>query len=486
MESSEVQPERCEVCVVGAGLTGLNALFAASRYLGRDQKVVLIDRRQRVGGMWVDTYPYVRLHQPYGMFTVGNIKWTLGADRSHLATKGEVLDHLERCLELIKAKVPLTTYFGYEYRSHEELPGKVRITARSADGRQIVVEAKRLIKAAGFQVSPNDPLEVSSNRVNSVSPDYCDVRGDVMRNGDSPVWVIGGGKTGMDTAHAVITEYPGREVNLVAGRGTYFTDRDRVFPTGIRRWCGGTRLNAVVAEIANRFDGTNEAEMRDWYWDTYAVRPTSTSDLFKFGILSVPEAHTITRGLNHVVMDYLEDVVDRNGIPELLFRGGTTRPTPPNSWIVNCSGYVFRDDHPYEPYVSNAGAVLSLQATSAILFLQSLQAYLLTHLMFEDKIRDVPLYELDAEELSRVAPEVLPFAACAMTQYNVSVLFDLLPSKVFRDSGLDYDRWFPLPRRLVATAHFMRNHRHERDHHRRTLDTVRERFSVRCGPLESV
>jgi len=43
--------------------------------------------------MWVDTYPYVRLHQPHPMFTAGNIKWTLGRDRSYLATQGEVLDH---------------------------------------------------------------------------------------------------------------------------------------------------------------------------------------------------------------------------------------------------------------------------------------------------------------------------------------------------------------------------------------------------------
>ena len=67
----------CDVCVVGGGLAGLNALFVASRHLSRDQKVILVDRRERVGGMWVDTYPYVRLHQPHPMFTAGNIKWTL-------------------------------------------------------------------------------------------------------------------------------------------------------------------------------------------------------------------------------------------------------------------------------------------------------------------------------------------------------------------------------------------------------------------------
>jgi flavin-dependent dehydrogenase len=39
--------ETCDVCIVGAGLAGLNALFVASQYLSRDQKVILVDRRRR-------------------------------------------------------------------------------------------------------------------------------------------------------------------------------------------------------------------------------------------------------------------------------------------------------------------------------------------------------------------------------------------------------------------------------------------------------
>ena len=214
-------------------MAGLNALFVASQYLSRDQKVILVDRRERVGGMWVDTYPYVRLHQPHPMFTAGNIEWTLGQDRSYLATKGEVLDHFEHCLKVIKQRVQVDEFFGWTVESHDEADGIVRITCRSSDGKRVVVEAKRLIKAYGFQVNPNNPLEISSERVLSVSPDFCDMRCDEMRASDTPVWIIGGGKTAMDTAHALITEYPGREVNLVAGSGTYFLNRDRFYQPGL-------------------------------------------------------------------------------------------------------------------------------------------------------------------------------------------------------------------------------------------------------------
>ena len=36
---------------------------------------------------------------------------------------------------------------------------------------------------------------------------------------------------------------------------------------------------------------------------------------------------------------------------------------------------------------------------------------------------------------------------------------------------------------MVGLAQFMLTHRREREQQRRTLDTVRERFDVRCGPL---
>jgi cation diffusion facilitator CzcD-associated flavoprotein CzcO len=162
VSSTDTAVESCDVCIVGAGIGGLNALFVASRYLSGDQKVILIDRRPRVGGMWVDTYPYVRLHQPHPMFTAGNIKWTLAQDRSYLATKGEVLDHLQHCLTVIKQRVRVDEYFGWDMESDSEIAGSVQVSCRSSDGRRLVIEAKRLIKAYGLRVTPNDPLEISS------------------------------------------------------------------------------------------------------------------------------------------------------------------------------------------------------------------------------------------------------------------------------------------------------------------------------------
>jgi thioredoxin reductase len=478
--------ERCDVCIVGAGIAGLNALFAASQYLSRDQKVILVDRRERVGGMWVDTYDYVRLHQPHGLFTAGNIGWTLGQDPSYLATKGEVLDHFEHCLDVIRQRVQVEEYFGWALESHDEIDGNVRITCRSSNGQPMVIDAKRLIKAYGLRVAPNDPLEISSTRVLSVSPDYCDMRSDAMRASDTPVWVIGGGKTAMDTAHALITEYPGREVNLVAGSGTFFARRDKFYPAGTRRWWRGSLVSNIARQVSRRFDGTNETAVANWLRAEYGTWLTPETGNFLIGVLSEAENRTIAAGLNEVIIDHFVEVVDRDGTTEMVFRSGATKAIQPGSWIVNCTGYLDGGDHPYEPYVSEGGSVISIQVRSATLHLTSFAAYFLTHLLFLGKIKDVPLYELDMPVLRRTSNAAFPYTIFSLAQHNLSLIYDAVPTKVFLDCGLDLDRWYPLPRRMAATARFMLTHRRERKHQRRTLDTVRERFDIRCGPLPAV
>ena len=115
--------------------------------------------------------------------------------------------------------------------------------------------------------------------------------------------------------------------------------------------------------------------------------------------------------------------------------------------------------------------------------LTSFAAYFATHLMFLDKLNTVPLYELDLQDLALKSKKALLYAMFSQAQYNLSLISDAVPVRVFRECGLDFNRWYPMPRQLFATARFLATHHRDRDHLRRTLDTVRERFDVRCGPL---
>lgn len=476
--------DQCEVCILGAGIAGLNALVVAAQYLGSNDKVVLVDRRPRVGGMWVDTYDYVRLHQPYQLFTAGNIKWTLGKERGYLASKPEILDHLQHCLNVVSRQVDVDERFGWSYVSHEETDRGVQVTLQDPAGQTRLVEARRLIKAFGFQVEPNPPLPVSSKRVRSTTPNDL---GQVVES-DAPVWIIGGGKTGLDTAHLLITRCPGREVNMVVGRGSIALRRDVLLPAGFRgRWFGGMPFTTLGAQLAKRYDGTNEDELLRWYYSALGTGPTGEKCDFAYGfggVTSDAEMTVITGGLRRADNERFTDAVDRDGSPELVFRSGRTEKVPEGTCLVNCTGLLLRSSHPYEPFVSPSGRTLSIQQRSTAIPLTLQAAYFLSHLMFTGGLHTLPLYELDAEGLrDKLGRSPLP-AGFPLTLYNLSLAFDHLPAKVFAGFGSDLLLWYPLHRRLAAMLRFQRTHRRDREHHRATLDTIRERYDVRCGPLE--
>ncbi len=63
--------------VVGAGTQGM--AFVDSLVEHSDADVVMIDRRHRPGGHWLDAYPFVQLHQPSMNYGVNST--ALGADR---------------------------------------------------------------------------------------------------------------------------------------------------------------------------------------------------------------------------------------------------------------------------------------------------------------------------------------------------------------------------------------------------------------------
>src|SRR5690348_640287 len=72
-----------------------------------DADVVLVDRRHRPGGHWLDAYPFVRLHQPSAYYGVSSR--VLGNDRIdgvgpnagfyERATASEICDYFNRVLE---------------------------------------------------------------------------------------------------------------------------------------------------------------------------------------------------------------------------------------------------------------------------------------------------------------------------------------------------------------------------------------------------
>lgn len=480
---SDIADIHADVCVVGAGIAGLNALWVASQYLRRDQVAVLVDRNDRVGGMWVDTYDYVRLHQPYQFFTTGNIKWTLDRPPEYLASKVEVLDHLQHCLDEIKKNLTVIELLGHELESNEEVDDAVRVVCRGADGQMVIVVADRLIKASGLAVETNPALAVSSAAVRSVSPDFCDMRDGEIAQDSAPVWVVGGGKTAMDTTLALVTAKPARSVNLLAGSGTFFSRRDYFFATGGARWWRRVLADRYITGIADDFDGTNAHDVLDRAHRKFGLAVTEPAARHVFGILSDDEAERIRTGLDRTCMDYFTDAVDSGDCVELRLRSGASLPIEPGTWIVNCTGYLNgREGSVHEPYVSESGRTVVVGRTPMFGF-TSFAGYFLTHLAFLDRITTVPLYQLDGDALLLKSKPAFTAAAATLAQYNLGLTLDAVPTKVFSNFGLDFDLWYATPRTLIDKLRFVAGHKRKRPKYRTALDTLAKLYDIQCGPV---
>ena len=481
----ETLRERAALCIVGAGIAGMNALFAASRYLTPADRVVLVDRNPAPGGMWTETYDYVRLHQPHRMFTAGNLAWQPDRPPAYLATKREVLDHFAECLRQLRERVTLVEYYGYELVSQDERSDEVVLRCHAIEPGKppLEVTAQRCIKAFGFRVPKNAALAFSSEAVTSVSPGDESFDAQLADHPDRPVYIVGGGKTGMDTAYTLIKRYPRREINLIVGRGTIFASRDESFPTGLRRWWGSTTTLEYFLGLCTRYDGTNTAAIFEQFKSERAVHLPGTGRQYMFGVLSRAENETIAAGIHELINDYVDDIVDARAGAEIVFRSGIKRAIPHAAIVVNCTGYVMRQDYPYEPFLSAGGRVVSIQPTSGIHFLTTFAAYFLAHLFFLGELGRLPIYEMDYQALLRKDKVAFPFAAMTQVLHNIIVIMEATPTRVMTECGLDFDRWYPLHRRLLGVMKLKRYAPGYLAHFRATLDTIAKTYDIRCGPL---
>lgn len=454
MNSATHQQEPWDLVVVGAGIAGLNALHAATEYLPEDARVLLIDKRERIGGMWNTTYDHVRLHQPYQFFTVGDIKWQLGKEPSHLASRFEVLEHFRHCLDIIAQRCNLHVMFGTSYERHEEAVDKdgtamARVQVTDESGRRVKISSKRFVKALGFNAWFHEPLEVSSKQVHSVTPESWDFMGEKMSKDAQSIYIIGGGKTGADAAYQAAKRYPGRDIHMIAGGGTSFFNRDKAFPTGTQRYTGGTPIFSVMTDLALRYGGENEQEVYDYFTEQYGLtfEGIETNGCL-FGILSPEEKRVIDEHV-HVRNGYFEDVIEtKDGALAITFRCGERQVIEPGSWIVNCTGAVFQSEPEQEQCLSNNGAILSVTLSAAFTFLPSISSYLLTHLWMRGELADAPLWLMNHLMLSQTSRKNAIVSVSTQTVYNLLIATDKLGAKRWLQGGLNFDNWYPTYRVL--------------------------------------
>jgi hypothetical protein len=189
--------------VVGAGASGM--AFTDTLVAQTDADVVLVDRRHRPGGHWLDAYPFVRLHQPSAYYGVESRP--LGHDRIDThgpnagfyerASGAEICDYFSRVLDENLLPTGRVRFLGSsQYRGEN---GDGHLVTSMLDGSETMIRPRRKVVDARYSQSEIPSRHVPGFAVEEgvtlVPPnDLVDLAEPADR-----FTVIGAGKTAMDT-----------------------------------------------------------------------------------------------------------------------------------------------------------------------------------------------------------------------------------------------------------------------------------------------
>jgi hypothetical protein len=294
--------------VIGAGASGMAFTDALVDH-DPEADVVLVDRRHRPGGHWLDAYPFVRLHQPSANYGVASR--TLGHDRVdqagpnagcyERASADEICDYFARVLDEQFLPSGRVRFLGMsEHRGTTERASATHRIVSLVHGGETTVHVRRKVVDATYveSVIPSrhTPSFVIGDGVHVVPPN------DLVDLADPPgrFVVLGAGKTGMDTCNWLLDQGvdPGR-IRWVRGRDPWLFDRGHMQPLDLV--ASYMELQAAwVAAAAEAEDGRHFAHLLEDAGVFVRIDPNVEPLAFRGAIISPREVDAL-RTIDDVV-----------------------------------------------------------------------------------------------------------------------------------------------------------------------------------------
>jgi hypothetical protein len=362
--------------VIGAGTAGM--AFADALHASSDADIVLVDRRHRPGGHWLDAYPFVRLHQPSAFYGVNSR--VLGGDRIdesgpntgfyQRATASEICDYFFQVLESLEASgrvrfFPMSDYVG-------DWSGGHTFTSRLTGEATQVRVRRRIVDATYLETSiPKThvrPFRVETGVTCIPINDLVGLDGPA-----SGYTVIGAGKTAMDACNWLLDNGVGSEtIRWIRPRDPWLLDRAYTQPLEQVSWLmDGVALSMEAVALADdmgdlfrRLEASGQLVRLD-----HDVEPT----MYRCATISTPELEALRR-IEHVVRLGRVLAIGSNRI--VLERGEI--PTDARQVHVDCTaeGLATPPDRPmFEPHQITVQAMRTCQPSfnSALVgFIESL------------------------------------------------------------------------------------------------------------------
>ncbi len=354
--------------VVGAGALGM--AFVDSLIEHADADVVMVERRHRPGGHWLDSYPFVQLHQPSRFYGVNSTP--LGQDRMEpegkdtgffeRASGAEICGYFDEIMRhrfLASGRVrffPMCDYLGdRRFRS--------RVTDEVTD-----VTVRRHVVDATYMAS----------RVPATDPPPFDVADGVrcvpvgalitLGNPAAGYVIVGGGKTASDAICWLLDRGTDPEdITWIRPRDIWILNRAFFQPGQLRTFEGvALQLEAMVAsnsveEVYERLEENGVMLRTD-----PAVVPT----MMKGGTASVQELEQLRRIANVVRLGHVERIE-----PDQIVLERGSIPTTPAHLHVHCAASGLSDNPP-RPIFTDDTITLQLVTRVGLTLSGALQGFL--------------------------------------------------------------------------------------------------------------
>jgi hypothetical protein len=327
--------------VIGAGAIGMG--FVDSLIEHSDADVVMIDRRHRAGGHWLDSYPFVQLHQPSANYGVNSL--SLGQDRIEptgrdagfyeRASGAEICGYYDDVLRhrlLASGRVrffPMCEYLG-ERRFRSTLTGEeTQVAARRA-----VVDATYM----STRVPATDPPPFAiGERV------QCVPVGELTHVTSPPAGyvIIGAGKTGMDAATWLLDQgTPPDRITWIRPGDSWILNRAYYQP--------GTAVAATLEGVVLELEAINECHSIEAVYErleahgvVLRIDPAVEPTMLRGATASRGEVDELRRIENVVRLGHIKRV----DADEITLEGGSI-PTTREHLHVHCAAPGLSDRPP--------------------------------------------------------------------------------------------------------------------------------------------
>lgn len=325
--------------VVGAGALGMAFVDALIEH--SDADVVMVERRHRPGGHWLDAYPFVQLHQPSRFYGVDSTP--LGQDRTETegsdtgfyerASGAEICGYFDEIMRHRFLASGRVRFFPMcDYRGDGRFRSRLRNQVTDVTVRSHVVDATYM--ASRVPATDPAPFDVAAGV-------RCLPVGELTTVGNPPAGyvIIGGGKTALDAICWLLDRgIEADDITWIRPRDTWILNRAFFQPGQVRTFEGVVlQLEAIVAsesveEVYERLE-EHEVMLRT----DIAVVPT----MMKGATLSLRELEQLRRISNVVRLGHVERIE-----PDQIVLEQGSIPTTPDHLHVHCAASGLSDNAP--------------------------------------------------------------------------------------------------------------------------------------------